>query len=137
MKELLDKVISLVSPRWIDFDEEPPKLGQRIVLRDGNLYSMCQYTPELKSQCAGKKYYPILDENTEYVPQVSGQTIFISSQEDALTYAKAKDMASFIFELVYNGWKEFENSDYDHEPAWKKIDELLKKHGIDIDYITW
>ena len=46
-------------------------------------------------------------------------------------------MASFIFELVYNGWKEFENSDYDHEPAWKKIDELLKKHGIDIDYITW
>ena len=46
---------------------------------------------------------------------------------------KSFDMACFIFELVHNGWREFKNTDYDYNPAWDKINELLEKHNIDID----
>jgi hypothetical protein len=47
--------------------------------------------------------------------------------------AKANDMASFIFELVHNGWRDFKHTDYDYEKAWGKINELLEEHKIDID----
>jgi hypothetical protein len=44
--------------------------------------------------------------------------------------SKAGDMASFIWELVHNGWREFKHTDYDYDKAWKKIWELLDEHGI-------
>lgn len=46
---------------------------------------------------------------------------------------KSQDMAMFIWELVHNGWREFRDTDYDYEPAWKKIQELLDEHNINID----
>jgi len=49
--------------------------------------------------------------------------------------SKVNDMASFIWELVNNGWREFKNTDYDYEPAWEKINKLLEEHGIDIEDI--
>ena len=47
--------------------------------------------------------------------------------------AKAEDMAQFIWELVHNGWREFKHTDYDYEPAWKKINELLEEYYINPD----
>lgn len=47
--------------------------------------------------------------------------------------SKSTDMASFIWELVHNGWRDFENTDYDYQKAWDKIIELLGQHNIDID----
>jgi len=46
---------------------------------------------------------------------------------------KADDMASFIWELVHNGWREFKHTDYEYEKAWEKINELLEEHDINID----
>jgi hypothetical protein len=47
--------------------------------------------------------------------------------------AKSDDMANFIWELVVNGWRDFKYTDYDYEPAWKKIRDLLEEHRIDIE----
>lgn len=47
--------------------------------------------------------------------------------------AKSKDMASFIWELVHNGWRDFKHTDYDYQPAWEKIRSLLEEHKINID----
>ena len=47
--------------------------------------------------------------------------------------AKSSDMAAFIWELVHNAWRDFKNTDYEYEKAWKKIRELLNEHNIDID----
>jgi len=47
--------------------------------------------------------------------------------------SKANDMASFIWELVHNGWRDFKNTDYDYQVAWDKIQELLEEHHIDIN----
>lgn len=47
--------------------------------------------------------------------------------------AKSTDMALFIWELVYNGWREFKETDYDYEPAWDKIHKLLSDYNISID----
>lgn len=46
---------------------------------------------------------------------------------------KSDDMASFIWELVNNGWREFKHTDYEYEKAWEKINELLEEHDINID----
>jgi hypothetical protein len=46
---------------------------------------------------------------------------------------KSEAMAQFIWELVNNAWRDFENTDYDPVPAWDKIHELLKKYSIDIE----
>lgn len=46
---------------------------------------------------------------------------------------KSLDMASFIWELVHNGWRDFKHTDYDYQPSWDKISELLNDHNIDID----
>ena len=48
---------------------------------------------------------------------------------------KSTDMASFIFELKYNAWREFKETDYDYTKAWNVINELLKEYNIDIDDI--
>ena len=50
--------------------------------------------------------------------------------------AKADDMATFIWELVHNGWRDFKHTDYDYQPAWDKINELLETYRIDIDDLT-
>lgn len=47
--------------------------------------------------------------------------------------AKSQDMASFIWELVHNGWREFKHTDYEYEKAWEKIHQLLEEHHIDPD----
>ena len=47
--------------------------------------------------------------------------------------AKSNDMAQFIWELVHNGWRDFKHTNYDYEPAWEKISELLEHHNINID----
>ena len=47
--------------------------------------------------------------------------------------AKADDMAMFIWELVHNGWRDFKHTDYDYQPAWEKIHELLGQFNINID----
>jgi len=61
-------------------------------------------------------------------------SVFTSSDEQEIKrIAKSKDMALFIWELVHNGWREFKYTDYDYEPAWEKIHELLKEHNINID----
>ena len=53
-----------------------------------------------------------------------------------LRFAKADDMANFIFDLVYNGWWDFKDADYDYTIAWKKINELLEEHNINIDELV-
>ena len=54
-------------------------------------------------------------------------------EQEAKRFVKSGDMAMFIWELVNNGWRDFKHTDYDYEPAWKKIRELLEEHKIDID----
>lgn len=46
---------------------------------------------------------------------------------------KSEEMASFIWELVHNGWRGFKHTDYDYKKSWGKIHELLEEHGIDIE----
>lgn len=61
---------------------------------------------------------------------------FIAETDDpieAKQLAKANDMASFIWELVHNGWRDFKHTDYDYQKAWGKIHELLDDNGINID----
>lgn len=60
----------------------------------------------------------------------------IFETEDALEIkrlAKANDMAMFIWQLVYNGWRDFKHTDYDYHKSWSKIQELLDEHNIKID----
>jgi len=47
--------------------------------------------------------------------------------------SKSDDMASFIWELVHNGWRDFKHTDYDYTKSWDKIRELLEEHNINID----
>ena len=62
------------------------------------------------------------------------KAIFTSEEtQEIKRLAKSADMASFIYELVMNGWREFKYTDYDYEPAWKKIRDLLEEHRIDIE----
>lgn len=50
--------------------------------------------------------------------------------------AKADDMAMFIWGLVHNGWRKFKYTDYDYQPAWDRIHELLEEFNIDINDLT-
>ena len=62
------------------------------------------------------------------------KAVFISEDpKEIARWSKADDMANFIWELVVNGWREFKYTDYDYEPAWKKIRDLLEEHRIDIE----
>jgi len=64
------------------------------------------------------------------------EAIFKSNDPNEIKrLSKVNDMASFIWELVNNGWREFKDTDYDYEPAWEKINKLLEEHGIDIEDI--
>ena len=54
-------------------------------------------------------------------------------KKQAKRLVKADDMASFIWELKNNGWREFKYTDYDYHPAWDKINQMLNDAGIDID----
>jgi uncharacterized lipoprotein len=56
-------------------------------------------------------------------------------EKEAARILKSNDMASFIWELVHNGWRDFKHTSYDYEKAWKKINQLLEKHDIKIDDI--
>ena len=64
--------------------------------------------------------------------------LIIESEEpqEIMRYLKADDMASFIFELVNNGWRDFKHTGYDYQPAWKKINQLLKQYNINIEELT-
>jgi len=53
--------------------------------------------------------------------------------EEIKILAKSQDMAFFIWELVNNGWRDFEDTDYDYHKAWDKINELLKEYDININ----
>jgi hypothetical protein len=65
------------------------------------------------------------------------KAIFKSKDENEIKrIAKANDMASFIWELVHNGWRDFKHTDYDYQKSWDKIHELLEEYGIDIDDLT-
>jgi hypothetical protein len=54
-------------------------------------------------------------------------------QAEAMRILKANDMASFIWQLVNNGWRDFKHTDYEYEKAWAKINELLEQHNINPD----
>ena len=60
-------------------------------------------------------------------------TFETEDKNEALRMTMADDMASFIWELVHNGWREFKHTDYEYEKAWGKINVLLEEHGINID----
>ena len=62
------------------------------------------------------------------------ETIFKSNDyQEIKRLSKADDMASFIWELVHNGWRDFKHTSYDYTKAWDKISELLDEHNIIID----
>ena len=54
-------------------------------------------------------------------------------KERFIRAVKADDMYFFIWELIHNGWRKFKHTDYDYEPAWKRIHELLKEHNINLE----
>ena len=47
--------------------------------------------------------------------------------------SKSLDMASCLWEIVHNGWREFKHTDYDYDIAWNKIRDILSEHNIDVD----
>ena len=63
-------------------------------------------------------------------------TFKTNDPQEVKRLAKANEMALFIWELVHNGWRDFKHSDYDYEPAWEKIHELLQEYNINIDDLT-
>jgi hypothetical protein len=56
-------------------------------------------------------------------------------EKEAARILKSNDMASFIWELVHNGWREFKHTDHDWERSWQKINNLLEENNINIDDI--
>mgnify|MGYP007090091611 FL=1 len=57
---------------------------------------------------------------------------FTSTEPDEiLRIVKSEDMAMFIWELVHNVWRQFENEDMSH--VWDAIHEKLDEFGIEID----
>jgi hypothetical protein len=42
-------------------------------------------------------------------------------------------MALCLWEIIHNGWREFEDTDYDYEKSWDKIKVILADHNIDVD----
>lgn len=60
-------------------------------------------------------------------------TFKTEDEQEIKRLAKSNDMAQFIWELVHNGWRDFKHTDYDYQPAWDKINELLEEHKINID----
>ena len=54
-------------------------------------------------------------------------------EQEALRLANSSKMASFIWELKHNAWRKFKATDYDYQPAWELINQMLEEEGIDID----
>lgn len=63
-------------------------------------------------------------------------TFTSEDEQEIKRLAKANDMAQFIWELVHNGWRDFKHTDYDYQPAWNKINELLEEHNINVEDFT-
>ena len=61
--------------------------------------------------------------------------VIIKSDDDYETkrLLKATDMASCLWEIVHNGWRDFKHSDYDYEPAWEKIRDIISEYNINVD----
>lgn len=58
-------------------------------------------------------------------------TFTTTNKKEMLRIVKSENMAHFIWELMANGWRQFKHTDYDYEPAWQAIRELLREHEID------
>lgn len=75
---------------------------------------------------------------SEAIDVVTSGAVFTFSTTDpqqALRWSKADDMASALWELVNNGWREFKHTDYDYERAWQVIHETLEDHRIEVEDI--
>lgn len=59
-------------------------------------------------------------------------TIKVENEQELTKYVKAGDMACFIRELVANGWRDFEHTNYNYKKSWSKIDELLERYNINV-----
>jgi len=60
-------------------------------------------------------------------------TFTTEDPKEIIQLSKASDMAHFIWQLTHNGWRDFKHTDYDYEPAWEKIGELLNEYGINVE----
>jgi len=47
--------------------------------------------------------------------------------------ARVDDLASFIWQLKNNSWREFKHTSYDYLPYKEKIEQMLEEHNINID----
>jgi len=63
------------------------------------------------------------------------KTVTFSTQDssEVKRLAKADDMASCLWELIHNGWRQFKHTDYDYERAWNAIREIVNEYHIDVD----
>jgi len=62
-------------------------------------------------------------------------TVTTKDAMEAKRLAKSLDMASFIFELIYNTRKDLsyvEHDDYE-EAVWDRIHQMLEEYSIDIN----
>ena len=62
-------------------------------------------------------------------------TFTTTDPQQALRWAKADDMASALWELVNNKWRQFKETDFEYERAWDVIRETLEDHRIDVEDI--
>ena len=76
-----------------------------------------------------------IGEAIDVVTSANVFTFTTTDPQQAMRWAKADDMACAIWELVYNGWREFKETDYDYERAWQVIHETLEDHRIDVEDI--
>lgn len=47
--------------------------------------------------------------------------------------AKSTDLALCLWEILHNGWRQFEYTDYDYKMAWDKIKDIVAEYKIDVD----
>lgn len=52
---------------------------------------------------------------------------------EAKRIVKSLDMASLLFEIQYNLFRHFEDSDCDYEPVFAKLYEMFEEHDINVD----
>jgi hypothetical protein len=76
-----------------------------------------------------------LGEAIDVVTSAKVFTFTTTDPQQAMRWAKADDMACAIWELVYNGWRQFKETDYDYETAWEVLRQTLEENSIDIDDI--
>ena len=62
-------------------------------------------------------------------------TIKTKDKQKALRMIKADDMASALWEIVNNGWRKFKHTDYDYQPAWDQIRDILEEYNINVNEI--